>query len=79
MEDITLPELARRVDTLERRQHNLTTEFVLQAVYTRDINEIRNDIGEIKDSQKWAMRLIAGQFVVLIVSLLIFLINRLPI
>jgi hypothetical protein len=74
VEGVTLDELVRRVESVERRQ----SDFVLQAVYTRDMNEIRNDIGEIKDSQKWAMRLIAGQFVALVVALLIWVVQQVP-
>lgn len=74
MEDVTIPELVRRVESVERRQ----ADFVLSAVYTRDVNEIRNDIGEIKDAQKWAMRLIAGQFVALVLALLIYVVQRWP-
>lgn len=75
---MTLAELARHVETLERRQATFEDRMVLQAVYTRDMNEIRNDLAEIKDSQRWAMRLIAAEFVALVVALLVFAIQRLP-
>lgn len=74
MEDVTLPELARRVESIERRQ----VDFIRNDVYVRDFNEVRNDISEIKDSQKWAMRLIAGQFVALVVALLIWVVQQVP-
>ena len=74
MEDVTIPELVRRLDNLERRH----SDFIRIDVYTRDFNEVRNDISEIKDSQKWAMRLIAGQFVALIVALLIWVVQQVP-
>ena len=51
---------------------------MLDAVYARDFNEVRNDIADIKDSNKWMMRLIAGQFVALIVALLFFLLQQVP-
>lgn len=78
MEDVTLAEIVRRVDGVERRVAESENRFVLQAVYTRDMTEIRHDIAEIKDSQKWAMRLIAGQFVALIVGLLIWVVQQVP-
>lgn len=74
MEDVTLPELARRVESIERRQ----VDYIRNDVYVRDFNEVRNDIAEIKDSQKWAMRLIAGQFVALVVALLIWVVQQVP-
>ena len=37
---------------------------------------IKEDIAEIKDNQKWAMRLVAGQFVLLIVAIVMLVLNR---
>lgn len=69
-----MPEVVRRLESVERRFNDYTRK----EVYERDMGEIRTDISEIKESQKWAMRLIAGQFVALIVALLVFVIQRLP-
>ena len=78
MDNVTSAELIRRVESIERRQADAETRYVLNAVYVRDHNELRNDISEIKESQKWAMRLIAAQFVALLIALLMFVIQRLP-
>lgn len=76
MTEVSVPELVRRIETIERRVTVHEERFVLAAVYTRDMNEIRNDVTEIKDSQRWAVRLIAGQTVVLVVSLLMYLLTN---
>ena len=74
MDDVTLPELTRRVGDLDRRFN----DYVQKAIYEANVTHIREDISEIKDSQKWAMRLIAGQFVALVIGLLIWLVQRIP-
>lgn len=74
MDDVTQGELVRRLDTIERRQY----DFVSKDVYERDINEIRGDTREIKESQKWAARLIIAQFVTLIIALVIIAIQGMP-
>ena len=71
MDDVTQGEIVRRLDTLERRQY----DFVSKDVYERDIKEIRGDTREIKESQKWAARLIVAQFVTLIIALVIIALN----
>lgn len=74
MDDVTQGELVRRLDTIERRQY----DFVSKDVYERDINEIRGDTREIKESQKWAARLIIAQFVTLIIALVVIAIQGMP-
>lgn len=73
-DDVTLPELARRVDGVERRQ----SEFVRREVYEKDVKNLHEDITEIKDGQKWATRLIVGQFLALVIALLIWVIQQVP-
>lgn len=74
MTEVTIPEMVRRLESVERRQSG----YVSKEVYDRDHREMRQDVGEIKDSQKWAMRLLVGQFVALIVGLLILVLGALP-
>lgn len=74
MDDVTQGELVRRLDTIERRQY----DFVSKDVYERDINEIRGDTREIKESQKWAARLIIAQFVTLIIALVVIAVQGMP-
>lgn len=85
MQDVTLPELARqqksdRDDFKAYRDSNdrRFSDYIQKEVYTRDFKEVRDDIAEIKDSQKWAMRLIAAQFVALVVALLIWVVQQVP-
>lgn len=67
-----MPELARRITIIENR-------LVSKDVYERDIREIREDTSEIKDTLKWAMRLLVGQFLALVIALLFFFLNQLPV
>lgn len=71
MTDMSQGEVARRLESLERRELN----FVSKDAYERDVAHLQGDIREIKDSQKWTSRLLIGQFLTLIVALLVFLIT----
>lgn len=73
-----MPELSRRVDQLERRLGSQ----VSRDLYDRDRVEIRDDLNEIRaaikdlrDSSTWAVRLVVGQFLALVVGLLLFLLG----
>jgi hypothetical protein len=72
MNEMTLPELTREVGRLDRR----FSDTVSKAVYEANVGTIKDDIAEIRDSQKWAMRLIAGQFVALIIALLFYALQQ---
>ena len=72
---MTIPELSRAVREIRRTQDQLVTK----ELYERDIREIHEDTGEIKDTLKWAMRLLVGQFLGLVIALLFFALNRIPI
>lgn len=72
MSERTLPELSRAVDSLERR----FSDYVRKDVYDGDVRGIREDVAEIKDSQKWMQRLLVGNFVTLVVALILFLLER---
>lgn len=71
---MSLAELARNQERLEAKQDTL----VPQAVYDRDMEEIRGDIREIKDSLKWGTRYTAGLFVMVILQLGFWIIDNLP-
>lgn len=78
MDEVTTSELVRRVDGVERRLADHERRYVLNEVYLRDMNEIRNDITEIKDGQKWMTRLMITQFMAFIIWLVTQVIERLP-
>lgn len=67
MDDVTLPELTRRVESHERRFN----DYVQTALYDRDIREMRSDIAEIKDTVKWGVRLIGALFIGVIVDIIV--------
>lgn len=70
--EMTNAEINRAIDRLETQQQSLVTK----AVYDRDQAELRSDIREIKDSQKWMMRLLVTQFFGLVVAVVIFAATR---
>lgn len=74
MPEMTLPEVQRLAESNQRR----FSDTVYKEVYTRDMAELRKDIGEIKESNRWAMRLIAAQFVTLVVALLAYFATNWP-
>jgi hypothetical protein len=77
--EVSIAELQRRVEGLERR----SSDQVSRELYERDRQSIKDDIGdiraalkELKDSGTWAIRLVIGQFLALIVGLLMFLLGN---
>lgn len=72
MTEMTQAEVSRAIQRLETGQRS----FVSKDVYERDLKELRGDLNEIKESQKWAMRLLVSNFLGLIVAVVIFLATR---
>lgn len=68
---MTPAELTRAVTTLERRQ----LDYVSKELYERDMHEIRDDIKEISDGQRWMMRLLVTQFFGAIIALVVFVVQ----
>lgn len=64
---MTLPELARRVESHDRRFN----DYVQTALYDRDIREIRDDLTEIKGTVKWGVRGIGGVFIAVIIDIIV--------
>lgn len=69
-----MAELVRAFGEIKRRQ----SDFVSREVYNLEVKGMRDDVAEIKESQKWAMRLLVGQFVALVVGLLLFFLGNIP-
>lgn len=74
MTDMTPGELTRAVQNLQRREADL----IRKDFYERDMHEIRRDIEEIKDGQRWMMRLLVTQFFGAIIALVIYLTQAIP-
>lgn len=74
MTEMSPIELTRAINRLEGE----LGRKVPNVVYERDLNELRADIREIKESLKWATRFIAGLFVTLVVQLAFIVINNIP-
>lgn len=72
MTEMTNAELTRAYERLDRQRD----AFVSKEVYARDIDELRVDISEIRDFQKWLMRLMVANLFGLVVSVLIFVVTR---
>lgn len=48
--------------------------FVRRDVYERDLHHVTQDVAEINDSIKWALRLIVAEFLGLIVGLVVVIV-----
>lgn len=59
------------VERWMNRHDQAHRSLVDEKVYDRDMTEIRSDIGEIKDSQKWAQRLTITILIGLIVQIIL--------
>lgn len=71
---MTLGELARAYGDIKKRQD----DFVSKEVYNNEIQRTRQDIKDIKASQTWAMRLLVGQFIALLIALLLYVLQQAP-
>lgn len=69
---MTIGELARKLEELERRSN----AFVLKEFHDLDVSVIKNDLREIKLSQQWAMRLMVSQFLAVLTALIVFLVTN---
>jgi hypothetical protein len=67
MDDVTTSELNRRVEELGRR----FSDYTRKDVYERDMNEIRHDITEIKDSVRAATRGVLGVFIAIVADVIV--------
>ena len=54
---------------IKRALAMLQTQSVSKELYERDMAEIRADLHEIADSQKWLTRLLAGNFLAVVILL----------
>lgn len=72
MSEMTIGELARKLEELERRSN----AFVLKEFHDLDVSVIKNDLREIKLSQQWAMRLMVSQFLAVLTALIVFLVTN---
>lgn len=77
----TLTDLDRRIGDLDRRVGVLDRRWdegiiIRKDYYDRDMKQIESDLSEVKDTLKWAMRLIAAQFLTLVVGLVVSISGR---
>lgn len=72
MSDMTAGEIARAFQDNKDAHRG----FVSKDIHETVIAELRADISEIKESQKWAMRLLVSNFLGLVVAVVIFVATR---
>ena len=70
--EVSTGEMLRRIESVEAR---LDGHYVLSVVYKRDVAEMKSDLHELKESSKWATRLIVTQFVAAFVGLVVWLVT----
>lgn len=73
-EPMTASEIARAIQRLEEGQKDRVTKELHDSV----IDDIRGDIREIKDSQKWMMRGIITTFLAVVIQVVVALATRGP-
>jgi hypothetical protein len=77
--DLTSAEIYRRFEDHDRRLDLKVNRELYdrdRANLSDDVKDIRERIDQLVAANTWAMRLIAGQFVALIVGLIMFLVGR---
>ena len=70
--DMSLPELQRLVESHDRRFN----DYVRKSEHDIVVRNIEGDLADIKDSQRWMQRLLVGNFLTLVVALILFLVER---
>jgi hypothetical protein len=76
MNEVTQAELVRRVESMETEIKRRHYDYVSKELYERDIIDVKGDIGEIKRSQEWMMRLLVTQFFALVIAVVVFVATR---
>lgn len=71
MGEMTIAELSRAVGRLEE---NLGKKVDVN-LHDRDITELHRGVDEIKDSQKWLLRLMVAQLLGLLVAIIIVVLS----
>jgi len=71
MEDMTIAEMTRTLGDIRRRQD----DFVSKELHNNVINNIQEDLREIKDGQTWMMRLLVGELVGFLIAVLYYIIS----
>ena len=74
MVEMSLAEVTRWVDRHDQRHDDV----VSKEVHNQIVKTLSEDVAEIKESQRWAMRLIVTLFLTNLVGLLYFLATQAP-
>ena len=69
---MSVREMQRMLESHERRFN----DYVRKAEHDIIMRNVETDVADIKDSQKWMQRLLVGNFVTLLVALILFLLER---
>lgn len=72
--DMTPEEVTRMVLAHEKILSTDNGRFIRRDVYSLDQKHLLEDVGEIKDTLKWGLRMVVAQFLGLIVTLVVMLV-----
>jgi hypothetical protein len=61
--ELTPGEIRRSLDDLKRNQGN----FVTKELYKTELGHLSDDVSDLKEGQKWVIRLLAANFIGLII------------
>lgn len=69
---MTTAEMQRMLESHERRFN----DYVRKSEHDIVVRNIEGDVADIKESQKWMIRLLAANFLVVVIALILFLVER---
>ena len=72
---MTPDEVQRMVLAHDQILNSDNGRFVRRDIYARDLKNVEQDVAEINDSIRWALRLVVAQFFGLIVTLIVVIAN----
>lgn len=78
MSEMTLAQLTEWVRTHGTDHRDLRKDTVPRELYDQAMTDIRSDLGELKETQKWTMRLVIGIVLTNMAGLIYFLATQAP-
>lgn len=69
MDEVTLGEVARRVDALHQDFRDLKASIAMHDEVERRFESVQKDIDDLEAWQTWAMRIVLGAVIVAVLSL----------
>jgi hypothetical protein len=78
MSEMSLGQLTTWTEKHDDRHEKFRREFVSRELYNQAVAALAEDVADIKEAQKWAMRLIVTILLTNLLGLLYFLVTQSP-